>query len=73
MLIVPVAHASDAGADPVGSAIAMRCASEWAAEQGRPFNIITSAGVEATQSVFHTHLHVLVGGGFTLPWTGQKR
>ncbi len=76
MLIVPVEHAADAGADPEGAAAALRRAAEWAAESGLPFNVITSAGEAATQTVLHTHLHVVLrepGDGLTLPWTGQKR
>lgn len=38
------------------------------------FNIITSKGRHATQSVFHLHVHVVPrweDDGITLPWTGQ--
>jgi histidine triad (HIT) family protein len=45
-----------------------------AAETG-PCNIITSVGAEATQTVFHLHLHVVprrFGDGLALPWTGQE-
>lgn len=36
--------------------------------------VITSIGADATQTVFHTHIHVVPrrpGDGLTLPWTGQ--
>lgn len=38
-------------------------------------NFINSAGPEATQTVFHLHVHVVPrreGDGLHLPWTGQK-
>lgn len=41
-----------------------------------PCDIITSAGREATQSVFHFHLHVIPraeGDGLALPWYSGKR
>jgi histidine triad (HIT) family protein len=41
-----------------------------------PCNIITSAGSDATQTVFHLHLHVVprrAGDGLALPWTGDHR
>ncbi|WIX75992.1 HIT domain-containing protein [Amycolatopsis carbonis] len=76
ILVVPRRHAANVGADPDGAAVAMRFAAELAAEMGMDFNIITSAGPAATQTIQHTHLHVLLrehGDGITLPWTGQDR
>jgi histidine triad (HIT) family protein len=55
-------------ADPAVSAAAMRAASELAVA---PCNLITSAGREATQSVFHLHLHVVPrreNDRLALPW-----
>lgn len=37
-------------------------------------NVISSAGADATQTVFHLHVHVvprLPGDGLHLPWTSQ--
>ncbi|QYN17461.1 HIT family protein [Amycolatopsis sp. DSM 110486] len=76
ILVVPRRHAPHAGADPDGAAVAMRFAATLAAEMGMDFNIITSAGPAATQTIEHTHLHVLLrepGDGITLPWTVQDR
>ncbi|MFG1977008.1 HIT family protein [Nonomuraea fuscirosea] len=70
-LIVPTTHVRDAREDPNISATAMAAAAQYAADVG-PCNIITSAGPEATQTVFHLHLHVVPradGDGLTLPWT----
>lgn len=47
---------------------------------GRPpahdYNIITSAGPNATQTINHLHIHVVPrfeDDGLTLPWTGQEK
>lgn len=40
------------------------------------FNLITSGGPSATQTVEHLHVHVVPrreGDGLHLPWTGQRR
>lgn len=74
VLVVPTVHVRDAAQDPDVSAFTMAAASELAREAG-PCNIITSAGAEATQTVFHLHLHVVPrreGDGLALPWTGQE-
>ncbi len=51
----------------------MRYAAQWAAgHRMNPCNLITSAGREATQTVFHLHIHVVPrrdGDGLALPWT----
>lgn len=74
-LVVPRRHAQSAKDDPRGAADAMQLAAELAGEMGMDFNIITSSGPDATQTVPHTHLHVLLrkaGDGLVLPWTGQR-
>lgn len=73
VLVIPKRHVADAASDPETSAAAMRRAAEivpW------PANIITSLGAEATQSVFHLHLHIVPraeGDGLALPWYSGKR
>lgn len=40
------------------------------------FNLITSVGEAATQSVMHLHVHIVPrrpGDGLHLPWTGQEK
>lgn len=72
-LIVPVRHVEHFAADPALSAEVMGCAAEWCKEMG-DFNIITSKGRSATQTVHHLHVHVVPrqdGDGLHLPWTGQ--
>ena len=74
MLVVPTKHVPDALTDPKLTALVMGKAAEFAAERGDSCNIITSCGSEATQSVFHLHIHVVprrLGDGLKLPWTDQ--
>lgn len=71
VLVIPRWHVVDAVQEPQVTADVMRCAAELAE---RPCNIITSSGGEATQSVFHLHVHVVPrreGDGLALPWTDQ--
>lgn len=69
LIVLPKVHVADAMEDPDITADTMRRAAqlhEW------PANIITSAGPEATQTVFHLHIHVVprrAGDGLSLPWT----
>jgi histidine triad (HIT) family protein len=72
-LVIPKRHVADAASDPETSAATMRRAAEivpW------PANIITSLGAEATQSVWHLHLHLVPraeNDGLALPWYSGKR
>lgn len=73
-LVIPRLHVADAGADPAVSAETMAAAAELA-DDLRPANIITSLGAEASQTVFHLHLHVVPrrpDDQLALPW-GLKR
>lgn len=75
LLVIPRQHVADFGEDPEVSAATMRRAAELA-EPGRPMNVITSRGREATQSVFHLHLHLVPraeNDGLALPWYSGKR
>lgn len=71
VLVVPKVHTPDFAADPeVYAATSLRAAQlmQWSQ---RPMNIITSRGVEATQSVFHLHVHLVPrarNDGLALPW-----
>ncbi|GHE33201.1 hydrolase [Streptosporangium violaceochromogenes] len=72
LLVIPKQHVTDVAEDPAVSAAAMRAASELATP---PCNIITSAGREATQTVFHLHLHIVPrrdGDGLALPWYSSR-
>ncbi|WTW93648.1 HIT domain-containing protein [Streptomycetaceae bacterium NBC_01309] len=76
-LVIPRRHVTDFAANPEVSAATMRRAAE-AARGIRPdgqMNLITSWGVEATQSVFHLHLHLVPrekDDGLALPWYSGK-
>jgi len=76
-LIVPKGHVYTAADDVVVTAAAFARAIEWS--QLRPdeaFNLITSVGPAATQTVFHLHVHYVPrreGDGLALPWTTEDR
>lgn len=75
-LVVPKVHVADALEDPQVSGRVMAYAANLArARSLHPCNIMTSVGAEATQSVFHLHLHIVprkTGDGLMLPWTEQQ-
>jgi histidine triad (HIT) family protein len=72
-LIVPKAHVEDAAESPTVTAAAFARAVEWSRLRApEPFNLITSVGSLATQTVFHLHIHYVprhAGDGLKLPWT----
>lgn len=70
-LIAPKRHVKDFAADPETFAATARRAAELMRWTNRPMNVITSRGREATQSVFHLHLHLVPrseNDGLALPW-----
>ncbi len=74
VLIIPREHISDFSANPQVFADVAEYASMYAKGRG-DYNLITSKGKSATQSVFHLHVHLVPreeGDGLALPWTGQK-
>ena len=76
MLFVSQFHATDAAENPVSAAYAFMAAAEYGRHQEHDFNIITSIGKNATQTIKHTHIHFVPrreGDGLHLPWTGQKK
>lgn len=75
LLVIPRIHVADFTVGHYVSAMTMHRAAELAEEIGGPMNLITSKGVEATQSVFHLHLHLVpraVDDGLALPWYSGK-
>lgn len=75
LLVIPKQHVQDFTTDWWISARTMSRASELAAETEQPMNVITSRGREATQSVFHLHLHLVPraeNDGLALPWYSGK-
>lgn len=75
-LIVPKVHVADFTSDPGISGNTMAAAAVLAQLlRGSDYNIITSKGVKATQSVFHLHLHLIPRKGndrLALPWHSGK-
>lgn len=78
MLVVPLTHVPDFTADPQVTARVMARAAEVASamEPAAHWNLITSKGQHATQTVRHLHVHLVprrLDDGLPLPWTPQQR
>lgn len=74
-LIAPKVHVRDFAEDPKVFAATARRAAELMRFTNRPMNVITSRGREATQSIFHLHLHLVPraeNDGLALPWYSGK-
>ena len=75
-LIIPRYHTKDFTEHAYVSGGAMEMASTWAKKYIKgDVNLITSKGINATQTVFHLHIHLIPrkkGDGLKLPWTNQK-
>lgn len=59
-----------------GVATAIWWATQFGVGVAKSFNIITSNGSPATQTIPHVHVHLVPrreGDGLHLPWTGQKK
>lgn len=72
ILIVNKTHTEDFTDNAVVFAETCVTASIVADQIGGDFNLITSKGQAATQSVFHCHIHLVPrkeNDGLTLPWT----
>jgi histidine triad (HIT) family protein len=74
-LVIPKRHVRDFASDPAVSADTMLHAAQLMRWTDRPMNLITSKGREATQSVFHLHIHLVPraeNDGLALPWYSGK-
>lgn len=72
VLVIPHCHVVDALESFNTSAMVTRRAAEIAP---RPCNLITSVGVEATQTIRHLHLHIVprrANDGLMLPWSNTE-
>ncbi len=72
LLAVPFRHVRDAAAEAVVTAVVMEHVARLLDNFGIQANIITSIGPDATQTVFHLHVHIVPrreGDGLRLPWT----
>ncbi|MEM3996977.1 MAG: HIT family protein [Pyrobaculum sp.] len=77
LLVVPKEHFTNVIDVPVDKAkrgfeIATRLAKAWAKLGARGVNIVTNAGREAGQVVFHFHIHVIPRWGGPLTWHGRE-
>ena len=74
-LVVPKTHVTSALGHPAIAADTMAAAVMMAGRRGiGQCNFITSAGMAATQTVLHLHIHIIPrhkDDGLALPWTGQ--
>lgn len=71
ILVLPKTHVIDFTQAALVTGDVMARASILAHQMRRPVNLITSAGREATQSVWHLHVHLVPraeGDGLALPW-----
>lgn len=71
LLVVPKKHVADFTEDPETFLEVAMVASLSAKELGGDYNLITSKGKNATQSVFHLHVHLIPrkeNDGLKLPW-----
>lgn len=71
LLVIPDEHVPDITVVTTNDAAA-RCIRVASRLANPPCNIITSAGEQATQSIFHLHFHVIPrfdGDGLLLPWS----
>ena len=72
LLVVNKQHSDDFTDQTMRFAHTAKIAGDVAAEIGGDFNLITSKGSAATQTVFHCHIHLVPrrkGDGLKLPWT----
>lgn len=74
LIVIPRTHVEDFTEHPVITANVARRAAQLAErlDPAAAWNVITSAGVEATQSVFHLHVHLVprhAEDGLALPWS----
>lgn len=74
MLFVPREHTENAGVDILTFGDVASFAADFADKQLPDYNLITSAGAAATQTIGHTHIHYIPrtkDDELQLPWTNQ--
>lgn len=74
VIFIPKVHVCDAVDDPAVTAYTMEAASLYGKDlaSNDSMNLITSVGEEATQSIYHLHIHLVprrYGDLLPLPWT----
>lgn len=74
VIALPYVHVENFSEDWLISAEVLESVFQYSRNLGIDYNIITSSGRDATQSVFHLHIHIVPrrpGDGLSLPWTNQ--
>lgn len=74
-LFVSAEHISDASENPHIAGRVFEAAAWYAQQREERFNLITSAGTDATQTIWHYHVHYVPrrkGDGLLLPWSNQQ-
>lgn len=75
VIALPKRHVADFTEAWGATSDTMRAAFQYAGRIGGSCNLITSKGAEATQSVFHLHVHIVPrrkDDGLALPWTSSR-
>lgn len=75
-LVISEFHTADAAGNPATASGLMHSAAAYVSRNKLQANIITSIGPAATQTVMHTHLHIVPrteGDGLMLPWTYKDK
>lgn len=79
VLVIHCDHDESAATSKFASrraSLLMAVAADYVNVNGLQANIITSIGPDATQTVMHTHVHVVprrTNDGLKLPWTEQQQ
>jgi len=78
LLFIPVHHVTAGSPQkPYETAHCVEYAVRYAVSHGiADYNVITSCGAAATQTISHIHVHLVPradGDGLALPWTGQVK
>ena len=71
-LFIPRLHVQDAAESPFWTGILFMAAADYASPRRNAFNLITSAGEWASQTVMHLHIHYVprqLNDKLRLPWT----
>lgn len=75
VIAIPYTHVANFSDEWITSAEVMEAVFQYTRNLGTDYNIITSSGVFATQTVHHLHIHVVPrrpGDGLLLPWSTQQ-
>lgn len=75
VIALPKTHVDNFSEEWLPSAEVMEAVFQYTRNLGMDYNVITSSGHSATQTVRHLHVHVIPrvpGDGLLLPWSNQQ-